>query len=355
MAESLRARGHEVTCLFREEILGGRRGGRRFDTVTFAVKLATQLAKNGKTFDVVNIHAPAGFAYGVLRRLRSGSGLPPYVMFLHGIEERRNYAMRREARKGRAWFFSLKNRFWQHVYHMRLYRWSAVSADHAIVINRETWSMLQLKYNREVGRVWYIPNGVESRFLLQREHREGPALRLLFAGTWLDHKGIYYLREAFEELVKSLPELRLTVACCQAQEGTVRSFFAPETRDQIEVIPFVAAADMPDLYARHDVFILPSLMEGMPIVLLEAMATGMPVVTTETCGMMDIVEDGYNGLLAKPADAPGIVAAVRRLAESRELRAKLGCAAHETMKRHTWVRVAEDLERVFLLATSATK
>ena len=352
MAESLRARGHEVTCLFREDMLAEGGGSRRFEELIFAVKLAAKLRKNGRTFDVVNIHAPAGFAYGLLRRLRTRSRLPPYVMLLHGIEERRNYAMRREAKKGRAWFFRFKNRLWQRVYHMRLYRWSAITADHAIVINRETWSMLQLKYNREVERVWYIPNGVESRFLAQRRHRDGPPLRLLFAGTWLDHKGVYYLRDAFEELARLIPELRLTIAGCQREAAAVESFFTPTTREKLEVIPFVGAAEMPDLYARHDIFILPSLMEGMPIVLLEAMASGMPVVTTETCGMMDIVEDGHNGLLTKPADSAGIVAAVTRLAQSRELRARLGGAAHETMKRHTWVHVAEELEKVFSLAAA---
>jgi glycosyltransferase involved in cell wall biosynthesis len=351
MAESLRARGHEVTCLFREDVLVGINFAKRFDTMHFALKLARDLAKRGQTFDVVNIHAPVGFAYGLLRRWRS-TKFPPYVMLLHGIEERRNHAMLREAKKERAWHFKFKNRVWQHIYHMPLYRWSIVTADHAIVINRETWSMLQLKYNRDAGQVWYIPNGVESRFFRQRQHREGPDLRLLFAGTWLDHKGIYYLRDAFEALASEFPELRLTIACCGAESDTVRSLFTPARRERIDVMPFVPAEEMPALYARHDIFVLPSLMEGMPIVLLEAMAMGMPVVTTETCGMMDIVEDGYNGLLAKPGDAADIVAAVRRLMESKELRAGLGGAAQETMKRHTWTRVAEELERVFSLATT---
>lgn len=351
-AESLRARGHEVTCLFLDDVLGGRGGSRRFEMVRFGLRLAAQLAKSRQTYDVVNIHAPAGFAYGLLRRWRKSLRLPPYVMLLHGIEERRNYAMLREARKGRAWYFGFKNRLWQYVYYMQLYRWSVMTADYAITINRETWSMLQLKYKREAAQVWYIPNAVESRFLCQRQHREGPALRLLFAGSWLDHKGVYYLCDAFEALANVLPELRLTIAGCGAEANVVRSLFTSQAQERVEVISFVATAEMPSLYARHDIFILPSLMEGMPIVLLEAMAMGMPVITTETCGMMDIVEDGYNGLLVKPADAAGIVAAVRRMAESRELRTRLGSAANETMKRHTWPRVAEDLERVFSLAVA---
>jgi glycosyltransferase involved in cell wall biosynthesis len=43
--------------------------------------------------------------------------------------------------------------------------------------------------------------------------------------------------------------------------------------------------EMPELYARHDIFVLPSLVEGMPLVLLEAMASGLAVVTTESSGM----------------------------------------------------------------------
>jgi glycosyltransferase involved in cell wall biosynthesis len=91
----------------------------------------------------------------------------------------------------------------------------------------------------------------------------------------------------------------------------------------------------------------------MPIVLLEAMAAGMPVVTTETCGMKDIVENEYNGLLVKPADTPAFVAATERVIHCAELRARLGRAAQETMKRHTWERVAAQLEGVFQLAIRA--
>ena len=110
---------------------------------------------------------------------------------------------------------------------------------------------------------------------------------------------------------------------------------------------------MPALYAEHDVFLLPSLMEGMPIVLLEAMATGMPVVTTETCGMMDLVEDEYNGLLVKPADSASFTAAVTRLMTSSELRCQVGQAAQQTARRHVWKIVAERLEHVFQLACQA--
>jgi glycosyltransferase involved in cell wall biosynthesis len=354
-AEALRRRGHEVTCLFREDVMDGPAAIPRLEAVYFAWRLAVLLRKRRREFDVVNIHAPAGFVYGFSKRRSANGYLPPYVMLMHGIEERRNQAMSREAKKGRAWHFSWKNRLWQRVYNMRLYRWSIMSADHSVVINRESWSTLQLRYGRETERVWYIPNGVEPQFFLERECGQRRASRLLFAGTWIDHKGIYYLRDAFETLAKMHPELRMTIAGCATDVESVKKSFSAEVRDRVDVLPFVSRAEMPNLYARHDIFVFPSLMEGLPIVLLEAMATGMPVVTTETCGMMDIVEDDHNGLLVKPADATEFVAAVGRLMGSSELRERLGRAARETMKRHTWEHIAEQFEHVFQVAVAEQK
>jgi glycosyltransferase involved in cell wall biosynthesis len=130
----------------------------------------------------------------------------------------------------------------------------------------------------------------------------------------------------------------------------VTQWFSPSVRDRLDVLPFVSRKEMPALYSQHDIFAFPSLFEGLPIVLLEAMAAGLPVITTETCGMKDVVEDEYNGLLVKPADGPAFAAAMARMIESPELRARLGRAAQETMKRHTWERVAMQLEKVFKLA-----
>jgi glycosyltransferase involved in cell wall biosynthesis len=351
-ADALRTRGHEVACLFLDDVAPAKPGPTpRFQAVYFAARLAAHLRRRRDEFDVVNIHAPSGLAYGLFRRVGWGSNLPPYVMLLHGLEERRNQAMRGEAAKGRAPQFRLKNRLWQYVYHMPLYRFAILTADHSVVINREAWSMLQFKYGRDIARVWYVPNGVEPFFFVPREPSPN-AQRLLFVGHWLEHKGIHYLREGFEVLAVQNKNLRLTIAGCWADAQTVKTSFAASVRDQLDVLPFVPRQDMPDLYARHDIFLFPSLMEGLPIVLLEAMAGGLAVVTTETCGMMDVIEDGYNGLLVKPAHTGELVAAVERLLGSPELARRLGEAGRESARRYTWARVGEQMEKVFRLAVS---
>jgi glycosyltransferase involved in cell wall biosynthesis len=124
-------------------------------------------------------------------------------------------------------------------------------------------------------------------------------------------------------------------------------FFGEELAQQVIVRDVIPTERMQELYAEHDIFVFPSLMEGLPSVLLEAMAGGMPVITTETCGMPDVVEDGFNGLLIPPADGRALEEAILRLVNSEELRCRLGGGARETMQRYTWERAGKMLEELF--------
>ncbi len=347
LARELGELGHSVKPMFFEDLLPKQTWPNRFRTVEFARRIAHYVKETKSEYDVVNIHAPFGFWYGAQRRRRGSQAGPPYVMTMHGLEERRHYAMGREAKKGRADYFRWKNRVWQRVYHMPTYRRSFMTADQCIVTNREALLFLQLHYNLPPDRVWLVPNGVGPEFFHVRSFNPGVATKILFVGTWIDHKGIYYLAEAFHEVLRVIPEARLTIAGCIEPEEKVRRCFAPAAQMALEVWPFVSRAEMSSLYAEHEIFVLPSLMEGMPLVLLEAMASGMPVVTTESSGMTDLVEDLYDGLLVIPGDAESLAAAIVRLCRDPELRLRIGSAAQEKMKRYTWNQTARRTEVVF--------
>src|SRR6266704_3684834 len=311
LAKELDNLGHSVVSKFFEDLLPTQKWPSRFRTVEFARQIARYIQEKKDEFDIINIHAPFGFWYGARRRLRGNEAGPPYVMTMHGLEERRNYAMGREASQGRADHF----------------RWK--------------------------DRVWLVPNGVGPEFFHVRSCPAGIATKLLFVGTWIDHKGIYCLAEAFKKVLRVIPDARLTIAGCLEPEGKVRRCFPSAAQAALEVWPFVARAEISSLYAEHEIFVLPSLMEGMPLVLLEAMASGIPVVTTESSGMSDMVEDSYDGLLVTPGDANSLSAAIVRLCHDAELRARLGSAAQEKMKRHTWSACARRYEMVFNRAMSA--
>jgi len=347
LAKELGDLGHSVEPIFFEDLLPQQKWPHRFRSIEFAHKISEYITEVRNDCDVVNIHAPFGFWYGAQRRRRGSHAGPPYVMTMHGLEERRNYAMSREAKKGRADYFKWKNRVWQHLYHMRTYRWSFETADQCIVTNREALLFLQLRYNLSPDRVWFIPNGVGPEFFHARAFTQGIATKILFVGTWIDHKGIYYLAEAFEKVLRQVPDARLTIAGCTEPEERVRRSFSPSVQAALDIWPFVSRAEISSLYAEHEIFVLPSLMEGMPLVVLEAMASGMPVVTTESSGMTDLITDSHDGLFAIPGDGDSLASAITKLCLEDDLRRRLGNAAQEKMKRYTWSASARRHENVF--------
>jgi glycosyltransferase involved in cell wall biosynthesis len=71
-------------------------------------------------------------------------------------------------------------------------------------------------------------------------------------------------------------------------------------------------ADVPDLLARHDAFIHPSLFEGLPNAVCEALAAGRPVLASNVCDHPWLVADGQRGFLFDPLDPKGIAHAIRR-------------------------------------------
>jgi glycosyltransferase involved in cell wall biosynthesis len=87
-----------------------------------------------------------------------------------------------------------------------------------------------------------------------------------------------------------------------------------------------ARADIPELLAGSDVFVLSSHSEGFPVSILEAMAAGLPVVATNVGGVAEAVEDGETGLLVPAADAEALARALERLVSDADLRRRLGAA-----------------------------
>lgn len=357
LGRELEERGHRVSYVFLEDLIEPGSVSQRFSELIFSKRLARFVAAHRQEYSIVNLHAPVGFLYGLRRKWNRSAGYPPYVMSLHGLEERRVYAMSREAEKGRVWHFFLRNRLWHRFYHQPRFRWSIRTADAAHVMCRDVWNMLQLRYNLDADRVAYIPNGVEPRFFVQREYVPSDSLKLLYVGTWLDQRGVFYLRDAMHRLAQRVPGLTLTFAGGGVPGDEILRFFGEPLASRIIICPTTPADRMPGIYGAHDVFLFPSLMENLPLVVLEAMASGMPVITTETCGMPDVVEHEFNGLLVPPADAQAIEDAVVRLAGSVDLRRKLGEAARETMKRYTWERAARQLEELYrrVLAAEAAR
>ena len=83
---------------------------------------------------------------------------------------------------------------------------------------------------------------------------------------------------------------------------------------------------------RTDIFVLPSLSEGMSNVLLEAMACGLPVVATSVGGNGDLITDGLNGILVPPKDSESLAIALVDLINNEDSTRRLGEEARKTVE-----------------------
>ncbi|MFQ5422286.1 MAG: glycosyltransferase, partial [Anaerolineae bacterium] len=97
-----------------------------------------------------------------------------------------------------------------------------------------------------------------------------------------------------------------------------------------------------------DLFVLPSLWEGLSIVLLEAMAAGRPIVATAVGGTPELLQDGETGLLVPPADPVALGTAVNRLLADRAKAQQLGAAGRARMLRHFTVdQMVRQIEQLY--------
>jgi len=97
---------------------------------------------------------------------------------------------------------------------------------------------------------------------------------------------------------------------------------------------------------RADIFILPSLWEGMPISLIEAMATGLPIVATNVGGIPDMIENNVDGLLVEK-DEEQLTSALIRLISDKDLREKLGKNALLSSKKFSATYMALEYLKIY--------
>ncbi len=106
--------------------------------------------------------------------------------------------------------------------------------------------------------------------------------------------------------------------------------------------------DVPQILAASDVFVLPSLWEGLPLVLVEAGLARLPVVATRVDGIMEVVEDGRNGLLVPPGDAHTLAEAIWTLLKNPALRQQMGEEGRAiALQRFTMERIASQVADLY--------
>lgn len=107
-------------------------------------------------------------------------------------------------------------------------------------------------------------------------------------------------------------------------------------RDDIEHVPFVK--DLRDIYREADVFVLPTLEEGSPLVTYLALGAGLPSIVSPM-GSGGLIDDGVEGTVIEPHDADGWMQALQQLSKDSELRMQLGQNAYKKAPSYLWSEV----------------
>ena len=186
-----------------------------------------------------------------------------------------------------------------------------------------------------------IPNGIDTNIFkpLERNEMLAEAIGLNvgkkkeernfvigFVGELREKKGLATLLFGYAQTAKEMPVSLLIVG--EIREGEdkhiLEEFQAINPQLQITITGHIPHRDLPAYYSLMDIFIHPSLRDGMPNAVLEAMACEKTVIATPVGGMLDVIEDEKNGRMVPVNDAETLAREIKALLNDEQLRKQLG-------------------------------
>jgi glycosyltransferase involved in cell wall biosynthesis len=209
---------------------------------------------------------------------------------------------------------------------------------------------LLAKAGVEKKKIRLIHSGIDLQ-KVDHQRRNTKLLRdALVIGTVAvleERKGHRYLLQAAAALKKDGVRLKWRIAGDGQLRSDLRKIALELGLDEdVEFLGFVA--DIFDFLSAVDIFVLPSLYEGLGIAALEAMAAGKPVVASRVGGLVDSVVDSVTGFLVAPGDVDGLAGAIRKLIQDRALVAAMGMRGAERVReKFTMEQMAEKNEAYY--------
>jgi len=207
-------------------------------------------------------------------------------------------------------------------------------------------------------RVWVIPilynlerfaqvdgGAIRARYL------DGPYTEMvLFVGRLAPEKDIPTLLRAVPRLADLCPGARIIIVGRGRKEDTLRQMAAElELGDRVVFVGGVRGEELPAYFHACDVFVLPSIYEGIPTVLVEAAAAGKPVVSTRTRNVDDVVVHEQTGLIIPVRDPTELASALARVLSDPARARRMGQAGCQLVHtRFSQERVLSDLTAMWV-------
>jgi glycosyltransferase involved in cell wall biosynthesis len=231
-----------------------------------------------------------------------------------------------------------------------LLRWAFRSSAATVAVSQDTKRHLEQELGLAATVLRVVPNGVPARPGNRSAIRAALGIPddhvlLLAVGSLVPRKGHAVLIEALSTI--GAGSWMLAIAGGGAERERLEALAVSKGLSaHVKILGH--REDVPDLLAATDVFVMPSLWEGLPLALLEAMLAGKPVIASRTSGIPEAVDDGVDGVLTTPGDVGELAAALRAVLSDPTRRATLGAAARaRATASFTLDAMADGYETVF--------
>ena len=205
-----------------------------------------------------------------------------------------------------------------------------------IAISREVKEHLISDFKLDEKNISVINNGIDVQnfgdFSARKKLREdlgiGDVFLIGIIARLSDVKGHIYLIQAMQRVLQSFPSAKLLIV----GQGRMENILIKQVNDlgiKDNVLFLAQSSDTKNMLAAMDVFVMPSLQEGLGLALMEAMAQGLAVVGSAVGGIKTLIKDKVNGLLVEPADPVALAEAIAQLLSDASLRDNLGANARK--------------------------
>jgi glycosyltransferase involved in cell wall biosynthesis len=171
---------------------------------------------------------------------------------------------------------------------------------------------------------------------------------VLFLARFTAHKQPLALIEAFAKVIGKNPHLHLLMVGDGDQKAEAVELISKyNLKDNITLVPF--RLDVPDIVAAADIYVLPSLWEGLPIALLEAMAMGKAVIGSKVDGTSEVIDNFENGVFVDPNNlVPELAEKMEMLSKDEAMRNKFRDNAIKTInEKYNAVHMTRTIEDIY--------
>jgi L-malate glycosyltransferase len=216
-----------------------------------------------------------------------------------------------------------------------------------VVANSEGLKELALNTRKEQD-IKIIYNGIDTDMFYPKEKVNDNIthITLLCVSRLIPRKGLEYLIKAMPKIIEKRKDTKLIIIGDGPEKARLKQLSVDLGVDKnIELHGYVPHEKLPQIYRSADIFILPSLYEGMSNTILEAMASGLPIITTNTGGTKELIKG--NGMIIKKKSSKDISDSVAMLLEDNDKISKFSKKSRELALENDWKSAAEQYLRLY--------